>query len=975
MASEVAIVAFKTDVELKRFGIETETIDWSFSIKFKDICTRGGIDSCLVNKAEWSRASQTDLASAKALVYFISRESLYLKARDDIYRYIRDNKNIFICYFGKYGDLTNEILSPNFPKDDPHVQCYDITQYEYEDFTNMLLEKIYSRLTATEGEEAKATVVEEVKQILSESLQRHRPQGDIYSRVWAVDQITSWIVNSSNSPKNLFWVCGEHGTGKSTLAQQIADQRHREDGCIGIYFCQDSNMNTKSCKRIFNIMAYDLCNIVEGYASKIAPVVKGTKFKQLTSEQTFMQLLVDPFATGNDEFNNNSFDFIIDGIDELGGEVNTSNDNDELHDFLSIICDNIELLPKWFRIVITSTKINKIQIKLRHISETLDLSSSLSNVYIKKDASEYLKSELKKYNISYDDRDIDRVLSASNCNFDYLHFYLNDCRDRRRITKEEVLPDGLEAMYLQEMRQKIAKDYYIKNIKPIFELLSAAYEPLEAHDIAQALKLEFNTVLSIILKDINEMLNIVSIDENNRDRIKISIYCPGFKNWLLQQNHEYCIVKENGITKLAEWCIERINNFMENNYLRDYGIEHILERTDKFDKDAFIVKQITSTSPDVFEKIKVELGRLHRKYTELLSIYKKAYAENPKRFRDIMVFTYREIAKRNISPQEQHRLMDEIYTFLRDNNDEIRAELLKGESIEDYDEAKCHFVKTIKSANEKVEKKPNSLWDRRMLGVAHNRLGHLEKANGHIDEAINEYTAGKEQFDSICSWYNENPDQLDEMYLFYRRDEAISNERLGDLKFDRKMYQDAKEHYIKFQKACLNIEERAGKNRSLRNQWDSANSYLRLGDAQVQLKEYSSAQNSYIEALKIRADIADQLVGGSIRQITRIIGYEGSGRVETYYIISNYDNINVEPILHKDVLKETRDMDATRDMAICYMKLGDLAYDLGFYPEAKEYYYKFHMLCRMNDNEYNTAQTDAELLISTVRLNNVLQKS
>lgn len=68
-----------------------------------------------------------------------------------------------------------------------------------------------------------------------------------------------------------------------------------------------------------------------------------------------------------------------------------------------------------------------------------------------------------------------------------------------------------------------------------------------------------------------------------------------------------------------------------------------------------------------------------------------------------------------------------------------------------------------------------------------------------------------------------------------------------------------------------------------------------------------------------------------------------------------------------EMFKESRDIDPIRDIAMCYARLGDLAYVLNQKNVALEYYEALVKLCERNNKEVQTATSEHDLVVSRLR--------
>ena len=328
------------------------------------------------------------------------------------------------------------------------------------------------------------------------------------------------------------------------------------------------------------------------------------------------------------------------------------------------------------------------------------------------------------------------------------------------------------------------------------------------------------------------------------------------------------------------------------------------------------------------------------------------------RYRDILVYTYRYILKRK---EGNAPGLAGICSLLREKGEEIRAELLIGEGIRCYDTAKEHFERTIRRAEEKLELGDGNIWwDTRMLGVAYNRLGNLENKEGNVDEAISQYKKGKECFDRAIKILERDIKLLGSYHAddeILHRDEAISNERLGDLSFKKREFHDAAQYYNSYYESCRSAYNEA---QNLSSKWDLSISLLRLGDAKRYLGELDEAREKYKSALELRRDILRHMRSDCIDLIC-----DGNGGFYREFSCPEREIVSEARI--DDVPRESRDIEPIRDIALCYVRLGDLSFSLGLHETAVFYYEIFVRLCEKNNIEVGTDATEHDFEISRKR--------
>lgn len=777
---------------------------------------------------------------------------------------------------------------------------------------------------------------------------------NVTQRPWLIRELDSWV---KRSPSRIFWLSGEHGCGKTVF---IGDYFKRIPNVIGkgIYYCKYSSTQNQNAEHILKSIAYSLCTSVLGYLDCISDF--GDDFYNNSSADVLVtSLLIDPFVDSIAPNSIGNFVFIIDGIDELK--------NDVLDTFLEIIRDYSISLPSFIKIILTSTSMDNIYNTMKTLSvQTIDLLLPEFKAQKKTDAELFLRNELEFMNIRCTDDEISTILEKAEYNFDYLHYFLAQCEERdNNFLLANELPTGLTAMFQSDFEQRFPEDFYNSQIKPILQVLVVANEPLSVIDLSQMLSLVMNKLQSIIKGVLKQFLQL--IEENDMETV--ALYNKSLQLWLIKKNHKFCVDKEKGNLVIVQWLKQNPSYLFENSYLIKYGITHILE-TKSLDEINIISEKIENVNEDDFEFLKVMLSKMYMSTLKggesaqksLLDIYRLNYSKNVNRYRDILVYTYRYVMKHksvNVTG------LNDIYQILCDNHEEIRARLLQGEGITNPSDARKHFNETIEVAKRYIGEldKGGLWWHMRMLGVSYNRLANLEKKTGNIDEAERQYENGKECFEKAYKRLSDTcmVDVFENDKIIIQRDIAIISERLGDISFEKRDFLHAAEHYKKYFHSCeMAYEVRC----TLKNKWDLSVSLLRLGDAVRYLGKFNEAKNYYRRAFNLR------------REILLSMHVENANLISvTWPEFICYDTKISSDVKLDIVPKESRDIDPIRDIALCYIRLGDLAFAVNAFEAAKFFYGEFYKLCQYNNDKVGNETARAEIEISQERLCRITSKT
>jgi NACHT domain len=134
------------------------------------------------------------------------------------------------------------------------------------------------------------------------------------TRVTVLKQIDDWV--DEKNPKQIFWLRGMAGTGKSTLAKTVC--RHVKERCRlgGSFFCSRYYEGRRDERRIIPTLAEQLCRSVEGFGSEL---LKLNSLEDVGSSplQQLQELIIDPLSRLSRSMS--TIVVVIDALDECEG--------------------------------------------------------------------------------------------------------------------------------------------------------------------------------------------------------------------------------------------------------------------------------------------------------------------------------------------------------------------------------------------------------------------------------------------------------------------------------------------------------------------------------------------------------------------------------------------------------------------------------------------------------------------------------
>ena len=78
------------------------------------------------------------------------------------------------------------------------------------------------------------------------------------TRVGIIEEIADWVMDSSNDVSRVFFLCGQAGSGKSSIAHSVGLQ-FRKTGQLGSFFCFDRKHSAnRTPEKVLLTVAHDL---------------------------------------------------------------------------------------------------------------------------------------------------------------------------------------------------------------------------------------------------------------------------------------------------------------------------------------------------------------------------------------------------------------------------------------------------------------------------------------------------------------------------------------------------------------------------------------------------------------------------------------------------------------------------------------------------------------------------------------------
>jgi hypothetical protein len=342
-----------------------------------------------------------------------------------------------------------------------------------------------------------------------------------------------WATNCQD--KNVFWLNGLAGTGKSTIAQSFSEAIVKEDLLGASFFCSRDYLDRRELKKIFSTLAYQLAFRYPHFQSHIIPIIKNDPTIAHTSLiMQLEKLLVGPLSKAKI-----TCVIVIDALDECI-------DNEPSSAILSVLGQFIKELPlvKFF---ITGRPEPRIRTGFRlpllqpitqiFLLHKVDLTSVDNDIQL------YLtqrlatiaaqRSDLDLPTLWPHDGEIEALTKKSSGLFIFastmVRFIESGHRDpnqRLQLLLSEVTStmhegrSGIDSLYSQILQYAFSDVHEPEEFAEIRHVLGAivlAFNPLSQRDLSTIL----GTSISLISSTLRQLHSVILVPTNESEKIRI----------------------------------------------------------------------------------------------------------------------------------------------------------------------------------------------------------------------------------------------------------------------------------------------------------------------------------------------------------------------------------------------------------------------------------------------------------------------
>ncbi|KAH9487249.1 Vegetative incompatibility protein HET-E-1 [Psilocybe cubensis] len=337
------------------------------------------------------------------------------------------------------------------------------------------------------------------------------------TREQILKDIIDWVnLNGQDDTSRIFWLHGNAGTGKSSIAHTIANYFEKL-GRLGSCFCFDRNKFAEERhNKIFTVIAQDLAHTDKNIQKELAGIVHLNKALSNTSDiiQQWRELVVKPICKLSESMVG-PIVIVIDALDESGNPESRKNLLRILAGKLKADNDShVSKLPPNVRIILTSRTLSDIYNTLNDVDHVHSVAmDSISTTSTASDIAYYISEELEDIEIR--GNDVSRLSSAAGELFEWARLacaYVRGDDDAGTDAKERLehllvrTEDAgvlLDKMYLLVLETLLPKDQPLRPMRlqrflsVISQILGSA-EPLTMDTLASMRRYFLDNGLGIV---------------------------------------------------------------------------------------------------------------------------------------------------------------------------------------------------------------------------------------------------------------------------------------------------------------------------------------------------------------------------------------------------------------------------------------------------------------------------------------------
>ncbi|KAI6153060.1 hypothetical protein BKA82DRAFT_4349477 [Pisolithus tinctorius] len=262
------------------------------------------------------------------------------------------------------------------------------------------------------------------------------------TRTEILSEIVDWINSPEVDSPRVFWLFGQAGTGKSSIAHTVA-MRFKDLGRLGSCFCFARDRQTeRRHEKMFTTIARDMAGRDLLFRAALAEAIVSDPSLRTTPDvtQQWEKLIREPLSKVTDTALGNVL-IVIDGLDESGGEASREY-------ILKILASaQAEGFPSSIRIFISSRPLPDIQTALSGSSHVkLRPMDTIPPESTERDIRMYISEKLRNLGDDFNDEDVTHLAQKSDGLFEWSRLACEFIRSYKAgVTPKERFEDLISA--------------------------------------------------------------------------------------------------------------------------------------------------------------------------------------------------------------------------------------------------------------------------------------------------------------------------------------------------------------------------------------------------------------------------------------------------------------------------------------------------------------------------------------------------
>ncbi|KAG8949586.1 hypothetical protein FRC03_000310 [Tulasnella sp. 419] len=396
-----------------------------------------------------------------------------------------------------------------------------------------------------------------------------------------LQSIYDWVDNPSS--KAIYWLCGLAGTGKSTIAQTLAETFNRRKILGASFFFSRDVAERSNVHLVFTTISYQLTQFHQTFMTQITASVR--KYPDACSsmlETQMERLIIEPLRDVKDA--PPVAVLVIDALDECSNEG-------LVQEMLILLTSAIRELPLRLKIFITSRPDVHIRSKFREdVMKSVSEASLLHDIdlsIVQHDIGLYLGHHLRRIGreMLMEDTwpvqaDIDVLVGRARGLFIYasaliayigdkgyrqpkqrLNILLEDKRASRESPYAEV--DRLYRHILHSALPLVGAWSVARQLQPILATIVTLLDPLPVKSMEQLMHAEEGSALPLL----SPLHSVLSVPDNSAEPIRI--FHKSFPDFMVVRNRctdsRLLVESDSSHSRLALHCLVTMNAKLHRN--------------------------------------------------------------------------------------------------------------------------------------------------------------------------------------------------------------------------------------------------------------------------------------------------------------------------------------------------------------------------------------------------------------------------